>query len=43
MDKRVFLRDRAAPWGAALLRACRSGPVRQCIVGKYQGSVVPAF
>lgn len=36
-------RDRAAPWVASLLRAYQSEPVRQFIVAKYQGSVVPAF
>jgi D-methionine transport system substrate-binding protein len=36
-------RDRAAPWVAALLRAYQSEPVRQFIVSKYQGSVLPAF
>lgn len=36
-------RDRAAPWVAALLRAYQSEPVRQFIVARFQGSVLPAF
>src|SRR2546427_306127 len=39
----VHERDRAAPWVAALLRAYQSEPVRQFIVSRYQGSVLPAF
>lgn len=35
--------DRNAPWVAKLVAAYQSDAVRQFILGKYQGSVLPVF
>lgn len=36
-------KDKGAPWVAPLLKAYQSDEVRQFILTKYQGSVIPAF
>ncbi|CAG2137919.1 MetQ/NlpA family ABC transporter substrate-binding protein [Cupriavidus plantarum] len=36
-------KDKSAPWVAPLVKAYHSGEVRQFILTKFQGSVIPAF
>ncbi|RYF01141.1 MAG: metal ABC transporter substrate-binding protein [Comamonadaceae bacterium] len=36
-------KDKGAPWVAPLLKSYQSDEVRQFILSKYQGSVIPAF
>ena len=39
----VRAKDQDAPWAKQLVAAYQSEPVRQFILQKYQGSVIPAF
>jgi len=43
LDELRRAKDQDAPWAKQLVAAYQSEPVRQFILQKYQGSVIPAF